>query len=709
MLERTGSALSNSLSSPVDPPQSSRSYGVMMQSSTTTSTRINHHKQHPSPAIIPTKTALSTSSTSYSQKPPLSAAATAAAPLLDEHHIVKEVLDSDPLTASQFPVSPMTEIPPSPSIAEHFRTRNLSHNHYTKRGVVSSAGGGGGGGVVSSSPGTTSTASRFASMKDAPDSIVRRSLGAANFRTDEAVAAAAAAAAVYDRSVDTVLCGIGADMTATTTKSGGLNVNGKPQKRYSGLKKTHVRLANTAVGLREIAKKIGKRTLQWESPPKNILIVTKLHDPELVPFTKDLALWLISECQMTVLVEERLREYPEFSNFTDASEEYSIITDYGLSPPPANSQQEFPNANKSNNNSSNKGSASSLQSPITNLHFWAPEDFLTPLKQDPLSSKIDLIVTLGGDGTVLFTAGLFENVKVPPIVPFDLGSLGFLAVFEFEMAKETLRKVLGFPCLVPSLPAAGGGAAGEEDSVVVSTMAFMEEISLAATAAGVKGTSLPDMSNGNGGTMVLRATANNSNSPGVKNCLTGFNVNMRLRLACSIFRMDQESGELAVTAEETHHVLNEMVVDRGPSAYMSHLELFVDGAYLTTSMADGLVIATPTGSTAYSLSAGGSIVHPLVPALLVTPICPHTLSFRPMLLPESIELKVQVPRDARGTAWVSFDGKQRRELKQGDEVRVEVSRFGVPTVCRQDQSKDWIESLRRCLHWNVRTKQKEFK
>ncbi|KAJ3017584.1 UNVERIFIED_CONTAM: NAD(+) kinase [Siphonaria sp. JEL0065] len=250
-----------------------------------------------------------------------------------------------------------------------------------------------------------------------------------------------------------------------------------------------------------------------------------------------------------------------------------------------------------------------------------------------------LIQPTYGDGTVLFTAGLFENVKVPPIVPFDLGSLGFLAVFEFEIAKETLRKILGFPCLVNT----------EEEAALIGSM---EELQIKG-ANGGGGGSLPDLTNGRNSNGCNGAV----DYKGVKTALTGFNVNMRLRLACTIYRMDHETGELGV-GEETHHVLNEMVVDRGPSAYMSHLELFVDDAYLTTSMADGLVIATPTGSTAYSLSAGGSIVHPLVPALLVTPICPHTLSFRPMLLPESIELKVQVPRDARGTAWVLLTGSR---------------------------------------------------
>lgn len=106
-----------------------------------------------------------------------------------------------------------------------------------------------------------------------------------------------------------------------------------------------------------------------------------------------------------------------------------------------------------------------------------------------------------------------------------------------------------------------------------------------------------------------------------------------------------------------------------------------DEHHMTTVQADGLTVSTPTGSTAYSvslacsqvgcrltvfvqLSAGGSLVHPEIPALLITPICPHTLSFRPMLLPDSMELRICVPYNSRSTAWASFDGRGRVELRR---------------------------------------------
>jgi NAD kinase len=153
-------------------------------------------------------------------------------------------------------------------------------------------------------------------------------------------------------------------------------------------------------------------------------------------------------------------------------------------------------------------------------------------------------------------------------------------------------------------------------------------------------------------------------------------------------------------------VLNDLVVDRGPSPFLSQLELYGNKAHLTTVQADGLVIATPTGSTAYSLSAGGSVVHPDVSAILVTPICPHTLSFRPMILPDTMEIRVLVPSDSRATAWVSFDGRHRVHLKAGDSIQIVSSQYPIPTLCKVEQSEDWFHGLERCLAWNTRERQK---
>jgi len=159
---------------------------------------------------------------------------------------------------------------------------------------------------------------------------------------------------------------------------------------------------------------------------------------------------------------------------------------------------------------------------------------------------------------------------------------------------------------------------------------------------------------------------------------------------------------------EYFEVLNDLVIDRGPSPYVSMLELFGDEHHMTTVQGDGLTISTPTGSTAYSLSAGGSLVHPEIPAILITPIAPHTLSFRPMLLPDSMEVRICVPFNSRSTAWASFDGRGRVELKQGDHIKVTASKYPFPTVCADKQSTDWFHAISRTLKWNERERQKSF-
>jgi NAD+ kinase len=151
---------------------------------------------------------------------------------------------------------------------------------------------------------------------------------------------------------------------------------------------------------------------------------------------------------------------------------------------------------------------------------------------------------------------------------------------------------------------------------------------------------------------------------------------------------------------ETHEVLNELVIDRGPSSYISSLDLYANDSLLTRISADGIILSTPTGSTAYSLSAGGSLVHPDIPAILLTPICPHTLSFRPMLLNDDMALKVAIPSTGRGTAFVSFDGKGRIELGRGDEVVVRASQYPFPSV--MGKPLEWFDSISRTLRWNTR-------
>ncbi|XP_022258113.1 NAD kinase-like [Limulus polyphemus] len=193
----------------------------------------------------------------------------------------------------------------------------------------------------------------------------------------------------------------------------------------------------------------------------------------------------------------------------------------------------------------------------------------------------------------------------------------------------------------------------------------------------------------------------------VSNVLEGHAaLTLRSRLRCIIMRKNSEP--LDKKSHSSFLVLNEVVVDRGPSPYLSNIDLFLDGKHITTVQGDGLIVSTPTGSTAYAVAAGASMIHPSVPAIMVTPICPHSLSFRPIVVPAGVELKIMVSPDARNTAWVSFDGRHQQQLKIGDSLRVTMSVYPLPSICAHDQISDWFDSLAECLHWNVRKKQRQF-
>ncbi|CAG5123329.1 unnamed protein product, partial [Candidula unifasciata] len=191
---------------------------------------------------------------------------------------------------------------------------------------------------------------------------------------------------------------------------------------------------------------------------------------------------------------------------------------------------------------------------------------------------------------------------------------------------------------------------------------------------------------------------------------------LRFRLKCVVVKHDLTSAteiphvkniEREHVSLKTHKlVLNEVVVDRGPSSYLSNLDLYIEGRRVTTVQGDGLIISTPTGSTAYAVAAGASMIHPSVPCILLTPICPHSLSFRPIVVPAGVEIKVILSPGARGTAMVSFDGRDRQEIHQGDSLRITTASYPVPSICAADQIEDWFDGLAVCLNWNLRLQQR---
>lgn len=308
-------------------------------------------------------------------------------------------------------------------------------------------------------------------------------------------------------------------------------------------------------------------TLEWDTPPKTVLIIKKRQEPGLTELLRAMACWLQQEKGITVLIEPSVTtELPEFEAFK-------------------------------------------------------------PSESDDDTSKYpDIVICLGGDGTVLHANTLFQN-SMPPVMAFSLGSLGFLTPFKVRKYKQSISGVLN-------------------------------------------------------------------------QC----KVTLRSRLFCIVVKHDAAGKECV----SRRTVLNEVVVDRGYSPYLSNLECYCDNVPLTNIQADGIIISSTTGSTAYSLSAGGSMVHPQMPAILFTPICPHSLSFRPLIFPDSVELKIQVPHDSRSTAWASFDGREQTELSRGDFLIIRVSKWPFVWIRESDGVGDWFKSLADCLHWNDRRKQKSF-
>ncbi|HLB25401.1 MAG TPA: NAD(+)/NADH kinase, partial [Nitrospirota bacterium] len=146
--------------------------------------------------------------------------------------------------------------------------------------------------------------------------------------------------------------------------------------------------------------------------------------------------------------------------------------------------------------------------------------------------------------------------------------------------------------------------------------------------------------------------------------------------------------------------LNDAVVSNTALSRMVHLETRADGAEVTTYHADGLIVATPTGSTAYSLSAGGPLVYPTMQALLLTPISAHTLTQRPLVLPETCEVQVRVREARGGRVHLTVDGQVGRELALGD--RVTVRRAEWPTRLLVDPARSHFDVMRAKLRWGER-------
>ena len=168
-----------------------------------------------------------------------------------------------------------------------------------------------------------------------------------------------------------------------------------------------------------------------------------------------------------------------------------------------------------------------------------------------------------------------------------------------------------------------------------------------------------------------------------------FILRPRMRLSVKVRRRDK------TRAQET--VLNDVVINRGALARLAHIETHINDHYLTTYSADGLIVATPTGSTAYSLAAGGPVIHPAVPSIILTPICPFTLTNRPLIVPESAHINIRL---AKGSFDIilTFDGQKGLEINDQDEIQIQKGPHPVHLITLPE--RQYFDILKNKLKWS---------
>ena len=168
-----------------------------------------------------------------------------------------------------------------------------------------------------------------------------------------------------------------------------------------------------------------------------------------------------------------------------------------------------------------------------------------------------------------------------------------------------------------------------------------------------------------------------------------FHTQSRMRLLVEVMRKNQ------LRATET--VLNDVVINKGALARLASIDTSIDGRYLTTYRADGLIVATPTGSTAYSLAAGGPVLHPGVPAIVMTPICPFTLTNRPLIIPNSSTITINLEKRS-ADIMLTFDGQQGMEIDDKDTIIIRKGPHPIDMIAEPNQH--YYDVLKAKLRWS---------
>jgi NAD+ kinase len=234
--------------------------------------------------------------------------------------------------------------------------------------------------------------------------------------------------------------------------------------------------------------------------------------------------------------------------------------------------------------------------------------------KDDITDRSDLIMVLGGDGTML-SAARKAGKKGIPILGINLGSLGFIT----EVKKTEIIQMM--------------------DSILCGD----------------------------------------------------YNIEERIMLNVSVLRAGEKVSESTV--------LNDAVINKGALARIIDIETYVNGLYVTTYKADGLIVSTPTGSTAYSLSAGGPILYPTLGCITLTPICPHTLTNRPVVLPDSVKVLLRLKADDEDV-FLTLDGQTGFPLQKDDAIDITKSPHVTKLVTSSE--RDYFMLIRSKLKWGER-------
>ncbi len=232
-------------------------------------------------------------------------------------------------------------------------------------------------------------------------------------------------------------------------------------------------------------------------------------------------------------------------------------------------------------------------------------------EREKIPSKCDMVLALGGDGTIISAARVVGNSRIP-IAGINLGGLGFLAEVAVEEIYDRLQLI-------------------QEGEYLVEER------------------------------MVLKAKLDNK-------------------------------------PQVSYRALNDIVIERGSSTRMVIISVTVDGKFFNRYSGDGIIIATPTGSTAYSLSAGGPIIVPPHEAIIVTPLSPHSLSQRAVVIDPESKIKINI-EDASRKMLLSIDGQTSVKIKNGQSISIERAENNVSLVKWKDKS--YFDTLRAKLNWGV--------